>query len=108
MVSLRPHCHHPYSSPDHAAAAYHTITAQALRLDVFIPGRDEVTTYSDIASLAIKVQRLRAIHPMSSSRDQFAFAPSVVLSLSPQLTKGIGHAGSAALLSGSFVVIWKV
>lgn len=30
MINLRPYCRSPYNSPDHAAAAYHTVSAQAL------------------------------------------------------------------------------
>ncbi|KAI8665402.1 hypothetical protein LRP88_04089 [Fusarium phalaenopsidis] len=44
MINLRPYCGEPYNTPAHAAAAYHTISTQALGIDLVVPGSSDQTT----------------------------------------------------------------
>ncbi|KAE8315104.1 hypothetical protein BDV41DRAFT_197926 [Aspergillus transmontanensis] len=44
MLNLRPYCRHPYDSPDHAAAAYHTVSAQILGIYLVVPGFSDKET----------------------------------------------------------------
>ncbi|KAF7594125.1 hypothetical protein BBP40_010124 [Aspergillus hancockii] len=50
MINLRPYCHHPYDSPEYAATPYHTISAQALGIDLVVPGSSDETKNTHVGN----------------------------------------------------------
>ncbi|EKJ68658.1 hypothetical protein FPSE_11162 [Fusarium pseudograminearum CS3096] len=87
MINIRPYCHEPFNSPDHAAAAYHAVSSQALGIDVKVPGSaDDDTEVDALSELAIKVRDLYQQFKSDLSNDtheQALFAPQVFQTLSP-------------------------
>lgn len=88
MINLRPYCRDPYSNPEHAAAAYHTVSAEALGLDLVVPGTsanakiEEKT--NDFARIAAEVRDYyKTVRPVSSIDDQITLAPLMFKSLTP-------------------------
>ncbi|KAM0231306.1 hypothetical protein ACHAPO_008691 [Fusarium lateritium] len=87
MINIRPYCREPFNSPDHAAAAYHAVSAQALGIDVKIPSSaDDGTKVDTLSELAIKVrdfyQQIKP-DPSKDTYEQALFAPQVFQSLFP-------------------------
>ncbi|UPK92804.1 hypothetical protein LCI18_003739 [Fusarium solani-melongenae] len=82
MINLRPYCREPYNSPAHAAAAYHTISTQALGIDLVVPGSSDQAAgdYAvEMRKIIPQVQHFfNDIRPVSSEEihEQVAFAPS--------------------------------
>lgn len=82
MINLRPYCREPYSSPAHAAAAYHTISTQALGIDLVVPGSSDQTTgdrAAEMRKILPQVQHFfNDIRPVPSEEihEQVAFTPS--------------------------------
>ncbi|KAI1136009.1 hypothetical protein F5Y05DRAFT_392659 [Hypoxylon sp. FL0543] len=86
MINLRPYCCDPYKSPKHAAAPYHTVSAQALGIDLVVPGYSssikDVARVNDLASLAIRVRDYyKSVRPASSADEQIVLAPLMFKSL---------------------------
>ncbi|KAG8668059.1 hypothetical protein FPOAC2_10173 [Fusarium poae] len=87
MINIRPYCREPFDSPDHAAAAYHAVSAQAVGIDVKIPGvADDGTKVDTLPELAINVhgfyQQIKS-DPSQSTYEQALFAPQVFQTLFP-------------------------
>ncbi|EEU43776.1 uncharacterized protein NECHADRAFT_70711 [Fusarium vanettenii 77-13-4] len=82
MINLRPYCQEPYNTPAHAAAAYHTISTQALGIDLVVPGSSDETTgnhATEMRKILPQVQHFfNDIRPVPSEEihEQVAFAPS--------------------------------
>lgn len=51
MINLRPYCREPYNTPDHAAAAYHSISTQALGIDLVVHSALDQTTGDHAAEM---------------------------------------------------------
>lgn len=89
MINLRPFCRMPYRGRDHAAAAYHTVSAQALGLDLTVPGSNDGKEGNDLRSLATSVREFyESVRPALSSgeqHEQVLCAPSVFKTLTPPL-----------------------
>ncbi|GKU07121.1 unnamed protein product [Fusarium langsethiae] len=87
MINIRPHCHEPFNSPDHAVAAYHAVSSKALAIDVKVPGSaDDGTKVDTLPELAIKVRDMyQQLKPDQSSNtyEQALFAPWVFQTLFP-------------------------
>ncbi|CEI70607.1 hypothetical protein FVEN_g903 [Fusarium venenatum] len=87
MINIHPYCLQPFNSPDHAAAAYHAVSAQALGIDVKIPSSaDDGTKVDTLSELAIKVRDFyQQIKPNLSNDtyEQALFAPQVFQTLFP-------------------------
>ena len=87
MINLRPFCRIPYDGRDHAAAAYHTISAQALGIDMFVPRSNERHEENMVPSIATAVRDFyKSVRPTSSStgpHEQVLFAPSVFQAHTP-------------------------
>ncbi|KAI0150025.1 hypothetical protein F4776DRAFT_672159 [Hypoxylon sp. NC0597] len=86
MINLRPYCHDPYKGPKHAAAAYHTVSAQALHIDLVVPGSSPDTKndvrVNNLANLAIHVRDYyKSVRPASSTDEQIVLAPLMFRSL---------------------------
>ncbi|KAI0847147.1 hypothetical protein F5Y00DRAFT_242419 [Daldinia vernicosa] len=85
MVNLRPHCRHPYNTPEHAAAAYHTVSAQALGVDLVVPASTDTGSERNVdqlSTIAIKVRDyFNTVRPVSPSDENIIFAPMVFKSL---------------------------
>ncbi|KAI1405427.1 hypothetical protein F4819DRAFT_424488 [Hypoxylon fuscum] len=88
MLNLRPYFRNPYDSPEHAAAAYHTVSAQALRIDLAVPSsssdaknRDRVDELPQIATKVRDYYKL--VRPVSSTDEQIILAPLMFKSLIP-------------------------
>ncbi|KAI0837119.1 hypothetical protein F5Y06DRAFT_272031 [Hypoxylon sp. FL0890] len=86
MINLRPYCRDPYKSPKHAAAAYHTVSAQALGIDLVVPGSSSdaknVVQVNNLANLAIQVRDYyKSVRPASSTDEQIILAPLMFKSL---------------------------
>ncbi|KAF4420376.1 hypothetical protein FACUT_11196 [Fusarium acutatum] len=80
MLNLRPFCKEPYSSPDHAGAAYHAICAHTLGIDLEVPGLavDKDVTTKTLPQIATEVRDLYNRHKPTLSEDihdQVLFAP---------------------------------
>lgn len=80
MINLRPYCRAPYNGPDHAAAAYHTISAQALAIDTIPP-----SSPPDLAQAVCKVRDFfkSTFSDTNSRSDQIAFACETFKSITP-------------------------
>ncbi|RTE84639.1 hypothetical protein BHE90_000760 [Fusarium euwallaceae] len=82
MINLRPYCLKPYNTPAHAAAAYHTISTQALGIDLVVPSSSVQTTgnhATEMRRVLPQVQQFfNDIRPLPSQEihEQVAFAPS--------------------------------
>ncbi|RGP78403.1 hypothetical protein FLONG3_3539 [Fusarium longipes] len=87
MINIRSHCREPFDSPDHSAAAYHAVTAQALAIDVEVPSKPDMGAKPGrLSELAIKVRDLHQQlkpDPSSDVYEQALFAPSVFETLFP-------------------------
>ncbi|KAJ4249105.1 hypothetical protein NW762_012439 [Fusarium torreyae] len=88
MVNLRPYCSPPYDSPDHAAAAYHTVSAQALGIDLVVPGSTDDTEAqaSELSRVAIEVRDFyKQVKPvlLGDVHEQIFLAPLTFKTLSP-------------------------
>ncbi|KAI2630248.1 hypothetical protein GGS26DRAFT_558499 [Hypomontagnella submonticulosa] len=86
MINLRPYCHEPYNTPKHAGAPYHAVSAQALGIDLNVPGSDEgeVDQLNSLPQAAIKVRDFyRTIRPVSSTDEQVILAPLMFKALTP-------------------------
>lgn len=90
MINLRPSCCKPYDSSDHAAAAYHTISAQALGIDLMVAGYSvgEKTAMDEkrLLQIAINVRDFyKSIRPIASaeSHEQVVLAPFIFEKLTP-------------------------
>ncbi|KAF4964401.1 hypothetical protein FSARC_7666 [Fusarium sarcochroum] len=88
MINLRPYCSPPYDSPDHAAAAYHTVSAQALGIDLVVSGSADETAAdtSELSRVAIDVGDFyKQVKPISSGdvHEQVFLAPLTFKTLSP-------------------------
>ncbi|OTA98901.1 hypothetical protein M426DRAFT_325609 [Hypoxylon sp. CI-4A] len=79
MVNLRPYCREPYNTPSHAAAPYHTISAQALGIDTVVSGPPPTENGSEVKELSHIASDVRdffkPIRPTSPEDDTIAFAP---------------------------------
>ncbi|KAF5638006.1 cycloheximide-inducible CIP70 (cytochrome P450 family) [Fusarium sp. NRRL 52700] len=80
MLNIRPFCKEPYSSPDHAGAAYHAICAHALGIDLEVPGLgvDKDFATKTLPQIATEVRGFYNKHKPSLSGDiheQVLFAP---------------------------------
>ncbi|KAI1209249.1 uncharacterized protein F4807DRAFT_101833 [Annulohypoxylon truncatum] len=86
MINLRPYCQTPYSTPAHAAAPYHTVSAQALGIDLIVPGpsndaKDEGRV-NELRKLAIQVRDFyKAVRPASMQDEQVVLSPLMFASL---------------------------
>jgi hypothetical protein len=92
MINLRPYLNRPYDGPDHAAATYHTISAQALGIDVVVPGSSPSEKSENkenrLSQIAIRVRDFyKLIRPDQLStvatHDQIGFAPSIFKIFTP-------------------------
>ncbi|KAI1413182.1 hypothetical protein F5Y13DRAFT_161742 [Hypoxylon sp. FL1857] len=86
MINLRPYCRDPYKGPKHAAAAYHTVSAQALGIDLVVPGSSPDAKngvhVNGLADLAIQVRDYyKSVRPASSTDEQIMLAPLMFKSL---------------------------
>ncbi|KAI0106767.1 hypothetical protein F4814DRAFT_428969 [Daldinia grandis] len=85
MVNLRPHCRYPYNTPEHAAAAYHTVSAQALGIDLIVPASTDTANGDNVdqlSKIAIKARDyFNTVRPVSPGDDNVIFAPMVFKSL---------------------------
>ncbi|KAL4800207.1 hypothetical protein BDV19DRAFT_384568 [Aspergillus venezuelensis] len=89
MINLRPYVQQSYVNPNHAAAAYHTVSAHALTLDIH-PATATATGSSeeDLIRLASEVRDFckSILPPTSDSKDtpdQTTFAPLTYQSFTP-------------------------
>ncbi|KAH7179031.1 uncharacterized protein B0J16DRAFT_346203 [Fusarium flagelliforme] len=92
MINLRPYCHPPYKSPDHAAAAYHTVSAQALSIDLDVPALtdnkktdNKKTEPSQLPLLATEVRDFYSqVKPvLGQTYEQVFLSPLTFKALSP-------------------------
>ncbi|KAF4344588.1 hypothetical protein FBEOM_1486 [Fusarium beomiforme] len=88
MLNLRPFCQEPYKTPDHAGATYHAVCAQALAIDVEVPGLADDKDVGLIAfsEFATKVRDFYNQHKPTLLEDideQVLFAPLTFQSLTP-------------------------
>ncbi|KAM0348202.1 hypothetical protein ACHAP4_011038 [Fusarium culmorum] len=87
MINIRPYCHKPFNSLNHAAAAYHAVSSQALGIDIRVPGSaDDDTKVDALSELAIRVRDLyQKLKPdlSNNTHEQALFAPQVFQTLSP-------------------------
>ncbi|KAI1383852.1 uncharacterized protein F4822DRAFT_417837 [Hypoxylon trugodes] len=88
MINLRPYCSDSYSTPEHAGAAYHTVSAQALGIDLVVP---PLATCGVIEGNVDQLPRIttdvrdffKRIRPISSTDEQVTLAPLMFKSLTP-------------------------
>lgn len=87
MMNLRPYCRDPYPGPAHAAAAYHTISAQALSIDLIVSGTDNVDQgeANQLPQIATSVRGFyhTARPTSSSSSDQVVHSPLTFQAFTP-------------------------
>ncbi|KAM0387045.1 hypothetical protein ACHAQC_011111 [Fusarium culmorum] len=73
--------------PNHAAAAYHAVSSQALGIDIRVPGSaDDDTKVDALSELAVRVRDLyQKLKPdlSNNTHEQALFAPQVFQTLSP-------------------------
>ncbi|KAI1101032.1 hypothetical protein F4804DRAFT_335635 [Jackrogersella minutella] len=86
MINLRPYCCEPYSTPKHAAAPYHTVSMQALGVDLVVPASSTIPGngdgVDDLPQIVTKVRDFfKDIRPASPSDEQVALAPLMFKSL---------------------------
>ncbi|KAF5252930.1 hypothetical protein FANTH_2255 [Fusarium anthophilum] len=80
MLNIRPFCKEPYSSPDHAGAAYHAVCAHALGMDLEVPGlgMDKDFATKTLPQIATEVRDFYNKHKPRLSpgiHEQVLFAP---------------------------------
>ncbi|KAI0882292.1 uncharacterized protein GGS22DRAFT_170626 [Annulohypoxylon maeteangense] len=86
MINLRPYCRAPYNTREHAAAPYHTVSAQALGIDLVVPGppidgKDD-GQINELSQVATQVRDyFRTVRPTSSQDEQIAVSPLMFKSL---------------------------
>lgn len=90
MINLRPYCQQSYRGADHAAAAYHAISAQALGLDLEVPSyspdRNSEIENLERTKLAMSVRDFyKVIRPVAAAEvhDQVMHAPMMFKSITP-------------------------
>ncbi|XXH02464.1 hypothetical protein Hte_008840 [Hypoxylon texense] len=86
MINLRPYCRDPFKNPEHAAAAYHTVSAQALGIDLVVPRTsanvENEGESNDFARIAAEVRDYyKRVRPASPTDDQIVLAPLMFKSL---------------------------
>ncbi|KAI2469777.1 hypothetical protein F4781DRAFT_442312 [Annulohypoxylon bovei var. microspora] len=86
MINLRPYCRDPYTTPEHAAAPYHTVSAQALGVELTIPSSSADARNggqaNELPEMAIKVRDFyKEIRPTSTADEQVNLAPLMFKSL---------------------------
>lgn len=83
MINLRPYCREPYNTPDHAAAAYHSISTQALGIDLVVHSALDQTTGDHAAEMLRVLPQVQDFYndirpvPSEEIHEQVAFAPSI-------------------------------
>jgi hypothetical protein len=80
MLNLRPFCKEPYNSPDHASAPYHAVCAQALGIDLEVPGLglEQNVAATTLSRVATQVRDFYHQHKPTLSHEiheQVLFAP---------------------------------
>ncbi|KAI0169109.1 hypothetical protein GGR52DRAFT_553753 [Hypoxylon sp. FL1284] len=82
-INLRDYCCAPYSTPEHAAAPYHSISAAALGIHLDAPGGERYTLSSaDITKTCHRIHRFyKLIDPTSFTDDRLMLAPLAFQSL---------------------------
>ncbi|KAF5685929.1 hypothetical protein FDENT_6002 [Fusarium denticulatum] len=80
MLNIRPFCKEPYSSPDHAGAAYHAVCAHTSGIDLEVPalGVDKDFATKTLPQIATEVRDFYKKHKPSLSKgihEQVLFAP---------------------------------
>ncbi|KAI0384005.1 hypothetical protein F5Y04DRAFT_233960 [Hypomontagnella monticulosa] len=86
MMNLRPYCLEPYNTPKHAGAPYHAVSAEALGIDLDVPGSNEKNAdqLKSLPQAAIKVRDFyKTIRPLSSTDEQVILAPLMFKALTP-------------------------
>ncbi|KAL1881083.1 hypothetical protein Plec18167_003625 [Paecilomyces lecythidis] len=88
MINLRPYCREPYNSPGYAAAAYHTISAQALGIDVTVPSSvGNSGNINNLSEIAVKLRDFyNSVRQVSSSEEpheQILLAPFTFKGFTP-------------------------
>ncbi|KAJ4015535.1 hypothetical protein NW752_006995 [Fusarium irregulare] len=87
MINLRPYCVQPYNGPDHAAAAFHTVSAQALGIDLDVPALADDDEYrpSQLPLVATQVRDFyNQVKPIpGQAYEQISLAPQTFKALSP-------------------------
>jgi hypothetical protein len=83
LINERPSCVAPYSTPDHAAAVYHSVSGSSLALDLKIPSISERSKdcYPDLEEarkeFSTLVHQVRDFYaPIRNSRENLTLAPS--------------------------------
>ncbi|KIL94135.1 hypothetical protein FAVG1_02697 [Fusarium avenaceum] len=88
MINLRPYCNPPYNSPDHVAASYHAVSAQALGIDLEVPGLtdDDGSGPALFSQVAVQVRdsfsQLKS-EPSEGVHEQVLMAPLAFKGLYP-------------------------
>ncbi|KAF3057408.1 hypothetical protein GL218_06067 [Daldinia childiae] len=81
MVNLRSHCRYPYNTPEHAAAAYHTVSAQALGVDLVVPASTDTGNRGNVdqfSKITIEVRDyFNTVRPASPRDENVIFSPMV-------------------------------
>ncbi|KAF3765877.1 hypothetical protein M406DRAFT_255442 [Cryphonectria parasitica EP155] len=116
MINLRPYCSRPYNSPDHSAAAYHTVSAQALYIDLVVPSKSaEVSSMEnkrddELHRIAIQVRDFyTAVRPRPDAskntdvHEQVAMAPMVFKTFTPKEEASSSSSSSSSQPSGARV-----
>ncbi|KAI1842725.1 hypothetical protein JX266_011046 [Neoarthrinium moseri] len=84
MINLRPYCEPPYNTSSHVAAAYHTVSAQALGIDLIVPSKSGKTKADGLPQIATSVRDFfKTIRPACLEDDQVTLSPSVFKSITP-------------------------
>ncbi|RBR20113.1 uncharacterized protein FIESC28_05392 [Fusarium coffeatum] len=87
MINLRPYCFQPYNGPDHAASAFHTVSAQALGIDLDVLALADENEYkpSQLPLVATQVRDFyNQVKPIPGrAYEQVSLAPQTFKALSP-------------------------
>ncbi|KAI0893724.1 hypothetical protein F4806DRAFT_475531 [Annulohypoxylon nitens] len=86
MINLRPYCRAPFNTPEHAAAPYHTVSAQALGIDLIVPESSIETErgegVSELPRIATQVRDFyKTIRPASPQDEQVVLSSLMFKSL---------------------------
>lgn len=86
MINLRPYCRAPFNTPEHAAAPYHTVSAQALGIDLIVPESSNESErgegVSELPRIATQVRDFyKTIRPASPQDEQVVLSPLMFKSL---------------------------
>ncbi|KAI1455760.1 hypothetical protein F4805DRAFT_259553 [Annulohypoxylon moriforme] len=86
MINLRPYCRAPYNTPEYAAALYHTVSAQALGIDLIVPGSSvDTKSYEQVNELSRIAAEVRdyykAVRPTTPQDEQVLLSPFMFESL---------------------------